>query len=286
MIGTALTKIFGSKNERVLKQIQPLLERINSFEADIQKLDDEALAAKTVAFKDRVAQGEPLDDLLPEAFAVTREAAKRVIGERHYDVQLIGGIVLHQGRIAEMKTGEGKTLCSTLAVYLNALSGKGVHVVTVNDYLASRDAEWMGSIYRFLGLTTGTIVHGMNDEERQAAYNADVTYGTNNEFGFDYLRDNMKFDIKDYCQRDFNYAIVDEVDSILIDEARTPLIISGPSDITTELYNQVNMIVPRFKADVHYNLDEKSRTVSLSEEGVALGEELLKVDNLYDPQNI
>jgi preprotein translocase subunit SecA len=286
MIGSALTKIFGSKNERVLKLIQPIVEKTNSLEPDIQKLDDAELAAKTVEFKERVAKGESLDELMPEAFAVTREAARRVIGERHYDVQIVGGVILHQGKIAEMKTGEGKTLCSTLAVYLNALSGKGVHVVTVNDYLASRDAEWMGSIYRFLGLTTGTIVHGMNDEERQAAYNADVTYGTNNEFGFDYLRDNMKFDIKDYCQRDFNFAIVDEVDSILIDEARTPLIISGPADISTELYNQVDKIAPRFKNEEHYTLDEKSKSVSMTEEGVALGEELLKVDNLYDPQNI
>ncbi len=286
MIGSALTKIFGSKNERVLKGIQPLVDRINSFEPDIQKLDDAGLAAKTVEFRERFAKGESLDDLLPEAFAVTREAAKRVIGERHYDVQLIGGVVLHQGKIAEMKTGEGKTLCSTLAVYLNALSEKGVHVVTVNDYLASRDSEWMGAIYRFLGLTTGTIVHGMNDEERQEAYNADVTYGTNNEFGFDYLRDNMKFDIKDYCQRDFNFAIVDEVDSILVDEARTPLIISGPADISTELYHSVDKLIPRFKKDEHYSLDEKARTVSMTEEGVALGEQLLKVENLYDPKNI
>jgi len=286
MIGSALTKIFGSKNERVLKGIQPLVDRINSFEPDIQKLDDAGLAAKTVEFRERFAKGESLDELLPEAFAVTREAAKRVIGERHYDVQLIGGVVLHQGKIAEMKTGEGKTLCSTLAVYLNALSGKGVHVVTVNDYLASRDSEWMGAIYRFLGLTTGTIVHGMNDEERQEAYNADVTYGTNNEFGFDYLRDNMKFDIKDYCQRDFNFAIVDEVDSILVDEARTPLIISGPADISTELYHSVDKLIPRFKKDEHYSLDEKARTVSMTEEGVALGEQLLKVENLYDPKNI
>ncbi len=286
MIGSALTKIFGSKNERVLKLIQPIVDRINSFEPDIQKLDDAGLAAKTVEFRERFAKGESLDDLLPEAFAATREAAKRVIGERHYDVQLIGGVVLHQGKIAEMKTGEGKTLCSTLAVYLNALSGKGVHVVTVNDYLASRDSEWMGAIYRFLGLTTGTIVHGMNDEERQEAYNADVTYGTNNEFGFDYLRDNMKFDIKDYCQRDFNFAIVDEVDSILVDEARTPLIISGPADISTELYHSVDKLIPRFKKDEHYSLDEKARTVSMTEEGVALGEQLLKVENLYDPKNI
>jgi preprotein translocase subunit SecA len=286
MIGSALTKIFGSKNERTLKEIQPIVNKINSFEPEIQKLSDAGLAAKTVEFKERFTNGESLDDLLPEAFAVTREAARRVIGERHYDVQLIGGVVLHQGKIAEMRTGEGKTLCSTLAVYLNALSGRGVHVVTVNDYLASRDAEWMGAIYRFVGLTTGTIVHGMNDQERQEAYNADVTYGTNNEFGFDYLRDNMKFDIKDYCQRDFNFAIVDEVDSILIDEARTPLIISGPADISTELYHSVDKLIPRFKKDIHYSLDEKARAVSLTEEGVALGEQLLKVENLYDPNNI
>ncbi|MDX1776182.1 MAG: preprotein translocase subunit SecA [Desulfobulbales bacterium] len=286
MIGSALTKIFGSKNERVLKEIQPLVEKINALEAGVQGLDDAALAAKTVEFKDRVARGESLDALLPEAFAVTREAARRVIGERHYDVQLIGGVVLHQGKIAEMKTGEGKTLCSTLAVYLNALSGKGVHVVTVNDYLARRDAEWMGAIYRFLGLSTGTILHDMSDQQRQEAYNSDVTYGTNNEFGFDYLRDNMKFDIKDYCQRDFNFAIVDEVDSILIDEAMTPLIISGPADMTTELYHLVDKVIPRFTRDKHYTLDEKSRTVSLTEEGVAHGEKLLKVENLYDPKNI
>jgi preprotein translocase subunit SecA len=286
MIGSALTKIFGSKNERVLKDIQPLVDKINSLEPDVEKLDDAALAAKTVSFKERVANGESLDSLLPEAFAVTREAAKRVIGERHYDVQLVGGIVLHQGKISEMKTGEGKTLCSTLAVYLNALSGKGVHVVTVNDYLARRDSEWMGEIYRFLGLTTGTILHEKNDQERKDAYNADVTYGTNNEFGFDYLRDNMKFDIKDFCQREYNYAIVDEVDSILIDEARTPLIISGPADISTELYYQVDKLIPRFKKDKDYSLDEKSRAVSLTEEGVTLGEKLLKVDNLYDPKNI
>jgi preprotein translocase subunit SecA len=286
MIGSALTKIFGSKNERVLKDIQPLVDKINGLEADIQNLSDADLAAKTVSYKERVAKGESLDSLLPEAFAVTREAAKRVIGERHYDVQLVGGVVLHRGNIAEMKTGEGKTLCSTLAVYLNALTGKGVHVVTVNDYLARRDAEWMGEIYRFLGLTTGTILHEKTDQERKDAYNADVTYGTNNEFGFDYLRDNMKFDIKDFCQRDYNFAIVDEVDSILIDEARTPLIISGPADISTELYYQVDKVIPRFKKDRDYSLDEKSRAVSMTEEGVALGEKLLKVDNLYDPKNI
>jgi preprotein translocase subunit SecA len=223
---------------------------------------------------------------LPEAFATIREAAGRILGERHYDVQLVGGMILHQGKIAEMKTGEGKTLTSTLAVYLNALSDKGVHVVTVNDYLASRDAEWMGKVYRFLGLTVGKIVHGMADEERRNAYAADVTYGTNNEFGFDYLRDNMKFEIKDFCQRGFNFAIVDEVDSILIDEARTPLIISGPADSSTEMYNVVDKIIHKFKKEEHYTFDEKSRQVALTEEGVSLGEKLLDVDNLYDPSSI
>ncbi len=286
MIGKALTKVFGSKNERELKKLQPLVNRINELEGSVQSLDDEALAARTVEFKERYAGGETLDDLLPEAFATMREAARRVLGERHYDVQLIGGMILHQGRIAEMKTGEGKTLTSTLAVYLNALSGKGVHVVTVNDYLASRDAEWMGQVYRFLGLEVGKIVHAMDDAQRREAYLADVTYGTNNEFGFDYLRDNMKFQIKDFCQRDFNFAIVDEVDSILIDEARTPLIISGPADSSTEMYNVVDKIIKKFNPDEHYTVDEKSRQVSLTEEGVSLGEKLLEVDNLYDPSSI
>jgi preprotein translocase subunit SecA len=286
MIGTLLTKVFGSKNDRVLKQIQPLVNRINELEKSVLSLDDADLAARTVAFRERLAKGEPLDDLLPEAFATIREAAKRVLGERHYDVQLVGGIILHQGKIAEMKTGEGKTLTSTLPVYLNGLTGKGVHVVTVNDYLAARDAEWMGKVYTFLGMSVGKIVHAMDDEARRAAYAADVTYGTNNEFGFDYLRDNMKFELNDFCQRGFNYAIVDEVDSILIDEARTPLIISGPADISTELYKNVDRIIPRFKKDEHYTVDEKSRQVALTEEGVALGEELLGVDNLYDPSSI
>ncbi|NOX80003.1 MAG: preprotein translocase subunit SecA, partial [Deltaproteobacteria bacterium] len=249
-------------------------------------LSDAELAAKTVEFRERIAKGESLDDLLPEAFAVVREAAFRVLGERHYDVQLIGGIVLHQGRIAEMKTGEGKTLTSTAPLYLNALSGKGAHVVTVNDYLASRDVEWMGQVYRFLGLTTGSIVHDMDDAARQEAYAADITYGTNNEFGFDYLRDNMKFDIKDFCQRGFNYAIVDEVDSILIDEARTPLIISGPADMSTDMYIKVDRIMRHFKEDKHYTKEEKDRQVLLTDEGVVLAEELLGVDNLYDPNNI
>ncbi len=286
MIGNVLKKVFGTRNERELKKLQPLVNRINGLESEVQSLDDAALAEKTIEFRERFRQGESLDDLLPESFAVIREAAKRVLGERHYDVQLIGGMILHKGMIAEMKTGEGKTLTSTLAVYLNALTEKGVHVVTVNDYLASRDAEWMGQIYRFLGLTFGKIVHGLDDDERRQAYAADVTYGTNNEFGFDYLRDNMKFELKDFCQRGFNFAIVDEVDSILIDEARTPLIISGPADSSTEMYNTVDRIMKKFKKEEHYTLDEKSRQVAMTEEGVALGESLLKVDNLYDPNSI
>ncbi len=286
MIEKILTKVFGSSNERYLKQLRPIITRINELENDIQPLDDASLAAKSIEFKQRVEKGEPLDDILPEAFAVVREAAKRVLGERHYDVQLVGGIVLHQGKIAEMKTGEGKTLTSTLPVYLNALTGKGVHVVTVNDYLAARDSAWMGQVYTFLGMSFGKIVHGMNDDERRIAYAADITYGTNNEFGFDYLRDNMKFDLADFCQRDFNYAIVDEVDSILIDEARTPLIISGPADISTDMYKNVDRLISRFKKDEHYTVDEKARQVSLTEEGVALGEKLLEVDNLYDPSSI
>ncbi|MCB2217314.1 MAG: preprotein translocase subunit SecA [Desulfobulbaceae bacterium] len=286
MIGSILTKVFGSKNERVLKQLQPLVNRINELEPSVTELDDGTLAAKTVAFRERVDHGEPLDDLLPEAFAVIREASRRILGERHFDVQLLGGIVLHQGCIAEMKTGEGKTLTSTLAVYLNSLNGKGVHVVTVNDYLATRDADWMGQVYRFLGLNVGRIVHDMRDPERREAYDADVTYGTNNEFGFDHLRDNMKFDLAEFCQRGFHYAIVDEVDSILIDEARTPLIISGPADISTELYQNVDRILKHFRRDEHYIVDEKGRQVSLNEEGIALGEKLLQLDNLYDPRNI
>ncbi len=286
MIGKILTKVFGSSNDRFLKTIRPIVSRINELEKEIQLLDDAGLAAKTVEFKQRVEKGEALDDLLPESFAVVREAGKRVLGERHYDVQLVGGVILHQGKIAEMKTGEGKTLCSTLPVYLNGLSGKGVHVVTVNDYLAARDSEWMGRIYEFLGMRCGKIVHGLDDDERRAAYAADITYGTNNEFGFDYLRDNMKFELEDFCQRGFNYAIVDEVDSILIDEARTPLIISGPADISTDLYRNVDRIMTKFKKEKHYTVDEKAKQISLTDEGVALGEELLGVDNLYDPVNI
>ena len=286
MIQKVLTKVFGSKNERVLKQLKPLIIRTNELEESIQALDDPSLAAKTVEFRERLAKDEPLDALLPEAFAVMREAGRRVLGERHYDVQLLGGIILHQGKIAEMKTGEGKTLTSTLPVYLNGLTGKGVHVVTVNDYLATRDAEWMGKVYSSLGLSVGKIVHGMDDVARREAYAADITYGTNNEFGFDYLRDNMKFDLADFCQRGFNYAIVDEVDSILIDEARTPLIISGPADISTDLYKSVNKIMSRFNKEEHYTVDEKTRQVALNEEGVALAEELLEIENLYDPSSI
>ncbi len=286
MVGSVLRKIFGSKNERVLKSIQPLVEAINHLEPEIQKLDDASLVAKTVLFKERLAAGVPLDNLLPEAFAVCREAAWRVLEMRHFDVQLIGGIILHQGKIAEMKTGEGKTLAATLPVYLNALTGRGVHVVTVNDYLARRDAEWMGKLYTFLGLSVGSILHDMDDAARREAYACDITYGTNNEFGFDYLRDNMKFDLKDFCQREFHFAIVDEVDSILIDEARTPLIISGPAEMSTELYEKVDKLIHKFKVDEHYTLDEKVRSVSLTDEGVTLGEKLLGVENLYDPRNI
>jgi len=286
MIGNLLTKVFGSSNDRYLKTIKPLVIKINDLEKDFLPLSDAELAAKSIVFRERLEKGEPLDDLLPEAFAVVREAGKRVLGERHYDVQLVGGVVLHQGKIAEMKTGEGKTLTSTLPVYLNALTGKGAHVVTVNDYLAARDSEWMGKVYEFLGMTCGNIVHGLDDAERRTAYGADITYGTNNEFGFDYLRDNMKFEQADFCQRGFNFAIVDEVDSILIDEARTPLIISGPAEMSTELYGQVNQTIPQFKKDVHFDFDEKSRQVSLTDEGIALGEELLEVENLYDPTSI
>jgi preprotein translocase subunit SecA len=278
-----VTKVIGTKHDREVKKLQPIVDRINSLESEIKALSDAELKAKTPEFKERLEGGESLDELLPEAFAVTREAARRVLGLRLFDVQLIGGIVLHQGKIAEMKTGEGKTLVATMPVYLNALTGRGVNVVTVNDYLATRDSEWMGQVYRFLGLDVGVIVHGLEDTERKAAYGADVTYGTNNEFGFDYLRDNMKYSIEDMVQREFHYAIVDEVDSILIDEARTPLIISGPSEDSTDLYYRVNQIIPHLKKDTHYSVDEKVRAATLTEEGVAECEKLLKVKNLYDP---
>ncbi|MDH3886024.1 MAG: preprotein translocase subunit SecA, partial [Desulfobacterales bacterium] len=286
MILNALTKVFGSKNERDLKRLQPYVERINALEPEIQAMSDDQLKAQSSKFKERIDQGESLDDLLPEAFATVREASLRALNMRHFDVQLIGGIVLHEGKIAEMKTGEGKTLVATLPAYLNALTGKGVHIVTVNDYLAKRDTEWMGHIYRFLGLSMGTIVHGLDDTERQAAYASDITYGTNNEFGFDYLRDNMKFDRDALVQPQLNFGIVDEVDSILIDEARTPLIISGPAEKSTDLYYQVNGLIPRLSGDKHYSIDEKARAATLTEDGVAKCEQLLKVDNLFDPRYI
>ncbi|HEX15525.1 MAG TPA: preprotein translocase subunit SecA, partial [Deltaproteobacteria bacterium] len=286
MIGSLLKKVVGTKNERELRRIKPIVERINALEPQMMALPDHRLRAKTGEFKERIERGESLDELLPEAFAVVREVARRTLGERPFDVQLIGGIVLHEGKIAEMATGEGKTLVATMPAYLNALLGRGVHIVTVNDYLAKRDAEWMGAIYRFLGLEVGVIVHDMDDSERKRSYQADITYGTNNEFGFDYLRDNMKFSLEDCVQRELFYAIVDEVDSILIDEARTPLIISGPAEESTEKYYHINRIIPHLKKDVHFTVDEKAHTVALTEEGVARVEELLGVDNLYDPRHI
>ena len=304
MFSSFVKKFIGSKNERELKKMWPIVDKINSLEASVVALSNEQLAGKTSEFKERCAKGESLDALLPEAFAVCREASKRALGMRHFDVQLIGGMVLHSGKIAEMKTGEGKTLVATLPAYLNAISGKGVHVVTVNDYLAKRDSEWMGQLYNFLGLTVGIVVHGVEDEQRRANYAADITYGTNNEFGFDYLRDNMKFDLSDYVQRGFNYSIVDEVDSILIDEARTPLIISGPTEDSTDKYYVINAIIPKLEkgeaSEVEantlsgkrkqysgdYTIDEKAKSAALTEQGVLKVENLMKIDNLYDPRNI
>ena len=286
MLSGLARKLFGSKNDRELKRLEHLVQEINEVESSVRSLSDEEMRAKTQEFKDRFQADETVDDLLPEAFALVREASVRTLGMRHFDVQLIGGIVLHQGKIAEMKTGEGKTLAATLPVYLNALTGRGVHVVTVNDYLARRDADWMGAIYRFLGLSVGVIVHDLDDVERREAYNADVTYGTNNEFGFDYLRDNMKFSLDDYVQRDLHYAIVDEVDSILVDEARTPLIISGPTHENTDRYFRVNRVIPALQKETHFTIDEKARSVMLTEEGVAKVEKSLGVSNLYDPSQI
>src|SRR5687767_12479308 len=283
MIGQLLAKVIGTQNEREIKRLRPLVAEINALEPSIQPLTDEQLRAKTAEFRQRLAEGATIDDLLPEAFAVVREAGWRVLHMRHFDVQLMGGMVLHSGRIAEMKTGEGKTLVATLPAYLNALDGKGVHVVTVNDYLARRDSEWMGRLYRFLGMSVGVIQHDLNDQQRQVAYGADITYGTNNEFGFDYLRDNMKFDFSSMVQRGHHFAIVDEVDSILIDEARTPLIISGPAEESTDLYYEVDRIIPSLKpgktvqgnvkaedrekleSTGDYIVDEKHKTVTLTE---------------------
>ena len=300
MINAILTKIVGSKNERTLKRLRPIVEQINAQESQIQALSDDGLRAKKDEFKTRLAEGRTLDDILPEAFAVVREAGKRVLGMRHFDVQLIGGMVLHEGKIAEMRTGEGKTLVATLPAYLNALSGKGVHVITVNDYLARRDSDWMGRLHRFLGMTVGCIQHDLSDAERQEAYGADITYGTNNEFGFDYLRDNMKFSLAAMVQRGHNFAVVDEVDSILIDEARTPLIISGPAEESNDLYARVDKIIPKLEKgaviqggkdyehdDVgDYIVDEKARTVSLTDRGVEHCQNLLGIDNLYDPAHM
>src|SRR3954447_10449803 len=308
MIDTLLAKVFGTKNEREVKAMGPIIAGINALEPQLQQLSDEELAGKTQEFKQRLANGETLDDILPEAYAVVREAGWRVLHMRHFDVQLIGGYVLHKGKIAEMRTGEGKTLVATLPTYLNALEGKGVHVVTVNDYLARRDSEWMGRLYRFLGMSVGVIQHELNDQQRQVAYGSDITYGTNNEFGFDYLRDNMKFDLSAMVQRGHHFAVVDEVDSILIDEARTPLIISGPAEESTDLYYEVDRIIPRLKpgavtrgdtkaedrealeATGDYIVDEKHKTVTLTETGMAKAEELLahrlQPGGMYDPVNM
>ena len=286
MLHAILKKIVGSKNDRELKRLSLFLDEISALEPAMIAASDEELKAKTPYFREKLQRGAELDDILVEAFAVAREAARRTLRMRPFDVQILGGLILHEGKIAEMKTGEGKTLAAAMPLYLNALAGKGAHLVTVNDYLARRDAAWMGPIYDFLGMNVGVIVHGMDDDERRAAYHADITYGTNNEFGFDYLRDNMKFALEDYVQRDFFYAIVDEVDSILIDEARTPLIISGPSDESTDKYARANQVIPQLKKDKDYKVDEKSRTVVLTEEGVARAEDLLKVQNLYEPRNM
>src|SRR5881275_1713476 len=291
MLGALARRLFGTANDRYVKSLGPLVEQINDHEAELEQLSDEALRTKTAEFKQRLEDGAELDDLIPEAFATVREAAKRTLGQRHFDVQMMGGIVLHRGMIAEMKTGEGKTLVATLPVYLNALTGKGVHVVTVNDYLAKRDAEWMGQIYQLLGLSVGCIVHELDDSERQQAYLCDVTYGTNNELGFDYLRDNMKFRLEEMCHRPFHYAIVDEVDSILLDEARAPPVRSGPAEPGSKLYIQVNKLIPALQPE-DYEKDEKQRTVTLTESGQEKMERLLREANLlsagslYDIHNV
>ena len=281
-----IQKLLGNKNAKEIKRIRSIVEEINGLEPSLLSLSDTSLRAKTEEFKERLAKGETLDDILPEAFAVVREASKRVLGMRHFDVQMIGGIVLHRGNIAEMRTGEGKTLVATLPVYLNALSGKGVHVVTVNDYLAKRDSEWMGRLYNFLGLSTGLIVAGLDYDQRKQSYGADITYGTNNEFGFDYLRDNMVIHADQMVQRPLNYAIVDEVDSILIDEARTPLITSGPGERSTERYYELAKIVPHLVKDEDYTIDEKQKTIAPTDEGIAKVEKMLHIENLYDSSNL
>ena len=282
-----LDRLFNGSNEKEVKKLRKIVEqKINPLEETMRNLSDTSLAGKTLEFKERLAKGETLDDILPEAFAVVREASRRVLGMRHFDVQLIGGIVLHQGRIAEMSTGEGKTLVATAPTYLNALEGKGVHVITVNDYLAKRDSEWMGQVYKFLGLSVGLIVHDMDFHQRKLAYNSDITYGTNNEFGFDYLRDNMVISLDQMVQRPLHYCLIDEVDSILIDEARTPLIISGPGQKSTDDYYRLAQCVPKLVKDEDYTIDEKQKTVAPTEAGVAKMEKLLGVDNLYDSSNL
>ncbi|MFH1079414.1 MAG: preprotein translocase subunit SecA [Pseudomonadota bacterium] len=286
MFGAIIRKFIGSKNDREMKRLSLIMHEVNDLEASVSQMTDARLAAKTPYFREKLDQGAALEDIMAEAFAVVREAARRTVNMRPFDVQILGGLVLHEGKIAEMKTGEGKTLAATMPLYLNALEGKGAHLITVNDYLARRDAEWMGPIYRLLGMNVGVVVHGLDDDERRKAYHCDITYGTNNEFGFDYLRDNMKFTLEDYVQRDFHYAIVDEVDSILIDEARTPLIISGASEESTDKYYRINQVIPRLRKDKDYTVEEKSRTVVLTEEGVARVETYLKVQNLFDPRNI
>lgn len=282
MLEGLLKKIFGDPNEKELKEIGVIVDKINALEKDMVGLSSANLAAKTADFKVRLSKGETLDDILPEAFAVVREAAKRVLGMRHFDVQLIGGCVLHRGKIAEMRTGEGKTLVATLPAYLNALTGKGVHVVTVNEYLARRDSEDMGRVFKFLGLSVGLIAHALDYPDRKAAYAADITYGTNNEFGFDYLRDNMVVDEDQMVQRPLNYCIVDEVDSILIDEARTPLIISGPGEKSTDLYKVLAQVVAKMDEGEDYTVDEKLKTVAPTEIGIAKAEKMLGIENMYD----
>ncbi|HOW52310.1 MAG TPA: preprotein translocase subunit SecA [bacterium] len=286
MFKTIARKIFGSENDRFLKMCRPFVARTNELEAETAKLTRGDMVSRCNDIKQRLMNGEPIDHVIPEVFAMVREAGKRTLNMRHYDVQLIGGMVLHKGKIAEMKTGEGKTLVATLALVLNALSGKGCHLVTVNDYLAQRDAEWMGNIYKYLGLTVGVVLHGLSNKEKKDNYNCDITYGTNSEFGFDYLRDNMKYDLANYVQRDLHFGIVDEVDSILIDEARTPLIISGPSEDSTELYTVVNSIMYGLRDEVHFKRDEKAKSVVLNEDGVHKVEQLLKIQNLYAPENL
>jgi len=286
MFGAIIRKFIGSKNEREMKRLSLILDEVNDLEASVSKMTDAQLTAKTPYFREKLTQGASLENIMAEAFAVVREAARRSVNMRPFDVQILGGLVLHEGKIVEMKTGEGKTLAATMPLYLNALEGKGAHLITVNDYLARRDAEWMGPIYSMLGMSVGVVVHGLDDDDRRKAYHSDITYGTNNEFGFDYLRDNMKFTLEDYVQREFHYAIVDEVDSILIDEARTPLIISGASEESTDKYYRINQVIPRLRKDKDYTVEEKSRTVVLTEEGVARVETYLKVQNLFDPRNI